>query len=639
MALSEERLDCWTFGGWETDRQYKRMGARAALFTGDGAWVSAWRRRVVSSETARMLAESGVTIVMTHFYKGFGVRAEASEWPRLKEMVKLYHAQGIRVLGYMQGRSIYYETLKAERPDLDDWVGRRYDGQPHTWGGCYYRLGPCLTSRAYLDYMKEVVRLGMAEIGLDGIHNDNSYYPHCWCKRCAALFRGWLNAMPDLEARTGLPNADHVLPPPLADDWTRYDPLQIAWMEFGTRNRFRALGELYATMKSNRPDGVYEQNPAFPKKGPYKARLAVDPAREGAVCDVVCAENSNLPRVEKGVVISQAEAYLHGDAGRYRVLNTTWNHDGDGMKPADTPGLLWAGLAEEFSYHAALLGNNWLLRPTADGAGVLADNAALRRCHADATRFFQALHRDLRLGARRQWAEAAIYIDPDTLTLGGGPDLNAVRALVGWALAARVPVCFVYGGQAVPESVTALFVCQQTCLSDARLAEIAAWGAGPGRQVFVMGSSGRHDEWGVPRDESPWRAWRGSPGFVADSGARLAWPETVPLSGESEPRKATESLIASSGWKRRFEAFLPGGALVNVEQAQDGRLLIHLRDQGATEAVVNGARVWLAEGLARGKAWAMWTPDGRGIVKTREKGGGVEAEAGDFRRYALLVLE
>ncbi|HRU06973.1 MAG TPA: hypothetical protein P5137_14500, partial [Candidatus Brocadiia bacterium] len=368
MALSEERLECWTFGGWETDRQYKRMGARAALFTGDGAWVSSWRRRVVSADTARMLAEGGITIVMTHFYKGFGVKAEAKEWPRLKEMVKVYHEHGIRVLGYMQGRSIYYETLRAERPDLDDWVGRRYDGQAHTWGGCYYRLGPCLTSRGYIDYMKEVVRIGMVEIGLDGLHNDNSYYQHCWCKRCAGLFRDWLNAAPDLEARTGLPNADYVEPPPLPDEWTRYDPLQIAWMEFGTQNRLKAMGELYATMKALKPDGVYEQNPAFPRKGPYKARLAVDPAREGAVCDVVCAENSNLPRVSKGVVVSQAEAYLYGDAGGYHVLSTTWNHDRDGMKPADTPGLLWAGLAEEFSYHAALLGHNWLLRPTADGA-------------------------------------------------------------------------------------------------------------------------------------------------------------------------------------------------------------------------------------------------------------------------------
>lgn len=644
MKPPGSELDCWTFAGWEPDRYYRRVGMSATPHFGNGAWISEWRQRLVAPETVRMMADCGITIAVTHFFKGFGITAESAEWPRLREYVALCHEHGLKVWGYVQGGSLFYETLLADEPGAMSWAARRHDGRPATWCGQYYRLQPCLTCEEYLAYVRRILRIGVSEMGFDGIHHDNSYYGHCWCERCADRFRIWLNQRPDIRERCGLTGADHILPPPLPPDQAASaDPLQIAWMEFGVQQRLAAYRSFLQTVKSCRAEVVYATNPGFPRSGGFKSRLALDPAREGSVCDAAWAETQSVPGMIDGRVVSQLEAYLFADAGGYRVLSTAWRHTDDGHKPADTPGQLWAGLAEEFSHAPAILGNNWLLRSTGSHDALLGDDSPVRTAHAEGVRFFRDLYRALRLQKRRQWAEVELLVEPDTLTFRHA-DLLALRVILERLMLRCVPVRFRFPSTPDWPEARLLVACQQSCLPDARLQSIAEFARQPGRRVIVIGDTGRFDEWMTPRHATDWHAWRQSPGFERDGGrplvAATAQDGTARSAALSPDRSETlDRMLEQVRHTLAFRVDVTGNVLVNTEQADDGRLLIHLREQSGAGALISGVRVQLAGHLTRGRRGVVYAPASPPRILNELDGAGSAVSVPEFRHYALIIIE
>src|SRR5690606_10166712 len=127
----------------------------------------------------------------------------------------------------------------------------------------------------------------------------------------------------------------------------------------GVQTRLRALQRLRGVVKRTRPEAWLIGNPAFPRRPAAKARLALDPAREGTVADAIFAENGNLPRAAPSGYISQVEAYAYAEAGGYRVLSSAWQPGSHGHTPPTSPAQLWTQLAEEFSHRVAIPGNNW----------------------------------------------------------------------------------------------------------------------------------------------------------------------------------------------------------------------------------------------------------------------------------------
>lgn len=659
-----QELDCWTWGGWEPDRQYRRKGGSSgASYFGNGEWIPEWRERMVNKDTIQWMADSGISLVLTHFYKGFGMKVDGEEWPRVKEYVQECHAKGIKVWGYMQGQSMYQETFFAENPEGVDWVAKQYDGSDRTWGRAYNRLAPCLTAQGYQDYMLSVVEAGLTELDLDGIHLDNSYSKHCYCSRCRRLFRKFLNAVPDLDQRTGIPDASWVEPPPLPTSLEIVsDPLCQLWIEFGTQNRYRFLDALYRRIKQIKPDAQFHTNPAFPKRPASKLTLGLDPVREGQICDFVCCENDCQPRIEQGRLYSQAEAYLYGDAADYRVLHTAWRKGPHGESPAGTPAGFWTGLAEEFSYHAAILGNNWMLRSVGDGDRVLGDDSEWLSAHAEGVHFFRSLHRDLELGNRKQWAEIGIVINVETLSHAGSTDVPAFRALVSHLLTRGVPFRFILAEQDVPDSVTTLFVCQQSCLPESQLERIRDFAAGSGKSAWIAGESGRYDEWFLPRNASRWQAWRRSPGFIADAGDTLKWacsartgeligPDVSPggtdqfgpgdFSVSPEAVNAIDGFFAARDWQPAFSADLPEWILVNTETTSDGRFLIHLRDQAETGKLISGVRLHLDASQFKDASAKLHTPGSKELPLTAIAGpreNTFTLELPDLQHYGLVVL-
>jgi len=92
--------------------------------------------------------------VTTHFYKGFGLRAEAEEMARAADFTRRAHARGIRVLGYHQFSTVIYETLLDEIPNLRDWIQRAPDGSLQTYGSATWRWRACPIHDAFIAYLK-----------------------------------------------------------------------------------------------------------------------------------------------------------------------------------------------------------------------------------------------------------------------------------------------------------------------------------------------------------------------------------------------------------------------------------------------------------------------------------------------------
>jgi hypothetical protein len=590
---------CWAWAGWEPDRHYRRIGRSGTSYFGRGAWLDEWRNRLEHPDTLRPLADAGVTALVTWCYKGFGLEIESQQWPRLRKFIQTAHDLNLQVYGYTQGASLYMETLLAEQPAAAQWAARKFTGETATWGGQYYRVIPCLGNPDYLAYMERVIEQAL-QLGLDGIHMDNSYYLHCWCRRCQSDFRNWLNDFPDLDQRAGLPTADHVSAPPLPREQEVFsDPLQQLWMEFGVQRRLAALKRFRDRIKQTRPDALYIGNPAFPRRPGFKAQLSFDPSREGQVFDVLFAENGNLPGMAAGQYVSQALAYSYAQAGGYRVLSSAWQKGPFGHSPAATPAQLWTQLAEEFSYDAAWLGNNWALRAAGDRDRLLMDDNPLFPAFTQAMRFFRSLEQSLPLDRRTPWSELAVLLAPDTLTLAAATDAAPFAALLQELLAQHLPFQFLYPGQPLPPQTRALLVWQQSCLSDAALKQISDFAQQPGRCALIAGDSGRLDESAIPRNASQWRAWLDHPRMhhaplnpadaptITQSHQHLGRDDIRP---SSAARQTLWALMAH--WQPTLRIDAPSRVLIHAEQADDRRF-IHLRDQSASNEPVTGCRIHL----------------------------------------------
>jgi hypothetical protein len=120
-----------------------------------------------SEAAVEALARRGVTWHRTHFYKGFGLRAEREEVERTRQFIQLCHRHGIKVEVYIQWGTLQYETLLAECPDMLDWCVETEEG--HYAGICYshqyFRYRPCTTREGVLEVPAQGDRRGPRDQG------------------------------------------------------------------------------------------------------------------------------------------------------------------------------------------------------------------------------------------------------------------------------------------------------------------------------------------------------------------------------------------------------------------------------------------------------------------------------------------
>lgn len=654
----EDGLECWFWAGWEPLRHYRRMGKSGSPFFGKGAWLAEWGERKFSDELINMAVKMGATVLITEFFKGFGRKVEVESWPRLKDFVSRCHQRGLKVWGYAQARSLYYETLAAEVEDWESWTAKTHEGKRQIFAKSYYRCAPCLTSPDYADYMAAAITDGVAEIGFDGIHLDNSYYEHCWCSRCADRFRRSLEERSDFEDLVGIPFSRHIQPPPLPPKGgVGLDALQILWLQFGVDVRIDFFSKLRKHLKVKHPGLTVAGNPAFPRSDTAMISRCVTPAREAEAFDFLCCENGNLPRVDDGWISSQTEAHLLAEAGGYKIWVTSWREAEGGVAPPKPPGGIWASLAEEYSF-GRMLGNNWAFRPAGDGGRFFAEEEPeMAEAFRDAMTFFQRAESELRPGIRRTHSDVAVLHDPLSASLGGEGEIRLNLALHQYLLREGIPFHIVLPGQPLPEEVRLLVVFHVGALSDRTLADIKTFAAQPDCRVWLAGHSAQNDEWFTPRNRSDLTALRSVPGVQYTTAFGGTWQEAhghpvAAGSGRDVGYFARKSLSLGGTDTVVFDGFFggsffqpavrfgrPAHVLVHSQRTEDGRRLFHFRDQSGSGERIEGVEIrWIREFLNVAGGQVI-TPESDPVeipffVRGRER----IVALPPFRHYALVAF-
>ena len=166
MAQAKQRTTdqplYWAWWGWEPWEHHRRAGGITGAVDGSSHWLHQWYDRLHTEELVELMAKVGVNMAITHFFKGFGLQHERAEQQRTAQLVRLAHKHGIRVIGYCQFRSLYYETFMLEEPSAENWIQRDPSGKPVPYyGKQYFRWMPCIHSQEFRDYTKRAVRVGI----------------------------------------------------------------------------------------------------------------------------------------------------------------------------------------------------------------------------------------------------------------------------------------------------------------------------------------------------------------------------------------------------------------------------------------------------------------------------------------------
>jgi len=631
----------WSWWGWEPLAHYRRAGGIVGAVDTKSPTLEQWYDRLHSEEIVRKMASLGVNLAITHFFKGFGLVAERAEQQRTAALVKFAHRHGIKVLGYCQSRSLYHEQFLAEEPKAADWIQRDEKGQFRTWGGAKYRWAPCILCREFRDYMKRAIRVGLEEVGLDGLHFDNDYSQSCYCERCEKAFRAWLaERHPAPQKRFGRASFDGVKQPPTEKSPSRIDdPIVQEWVRFRCESLADYHAELCDHARSIRPDVIMLGNPAYPRdlNSPY-AR-SVWPVQLGRHLNLMFAENGNFPGIEDGVLVSQIRAYKHAAAVGYRVISTVWRHNKlTGLGLPETAAEVSLQVAEAAA-NSGLPGANWSLRPTGDGDRMRIDRPDLCDALANSLRFVR--------GNEKLLAGARPVRDVAVLRTFASLTFNAQEANAQAAAAEEVLIRGGFAWETVfgedmrrLDGFAALVLAGQSHLSDAEIEAIRKF-VNNGGALILVGDNGRCDENGCERSRAPFDGLKGGRVVRVEADAirakvNAAYSMSVPLpEGWKQLADAIERAVSD-----RFSVRLRGTDTVTLSACEVGkkRLAVHLVNYSTAETPAGlrldlGTR-WKACHIAR-----LLTLDGSERKLSVRQDPRPSVEIPPFKIYSVVIVE
>jgi hypothetical protein len=297
-------------GTWDVKPTFRqRVG-------GNPVWQPAEYEKVNTEETVKKFKEMGVTFLMIHFYKGFGLEAEKKEIADSKKMAALCKKYGLKV-GVYVGSTMAFETFLAEMPTAKDWIAPDYLGQAPTYGNQLFRKLVYFQHPGYKAYIKRVLRIAVEEMKVDLIHFDNSSIqatPPVFLHPIAVQnFRTFLNkkyspAM--LKRRLGFSNVSYVEPPVYNKPVTMInDPL---WQEF-TDFRCQQLADYYKEMgafiRGINPECAVEMNPHGLSAENKMWDQSVDFPRLLAHSDFFWIEDERTQLREDTILVSQIRTF------------------------------------------------------------------------------------------------------------------------------------------------------------------------------------------------------------------------------------------------------------------------------------------------------------------------------------------
>ena len=630
----------WVWALWEPLALYRRGGHGAGIGDGrvTGHWVGRWYERMHSDEILDKLADAGVNLVTTHFYKGFGLKAEADEMALAADFTQRAHARNIRVLGYHQFSTVIYETMLDEIPHLRDWIQRAPDGSLQTYSSATWRWKACPIHDGFIDYLKRVVDRCLVDADMDGVEYDGPSYD-CACPHCTAAFREFLaKHHPRPRERFGLPHFRHVEIPSV---WSAKDPIWQEWIRFRIDLMGRRLREMRAYVHAKKPGAAlvtYEDCPALWRKD--RTRLLPD---SGDYLDLAIAESHDMPQVLDGHLVTKVRHLKEGGSLGVVALSTDWLRTPKGgitLPKETTPVEL--DMAECLACGGQVCTATWALR-----AGDKRDGSAFfeqPEFHAAMKRYmgFARDQEHLYLGSR-PCANVWIYHSQWSLAFDHATAYSSVlgfeQALLG-CIAYRVAKQD-HLAQLGPRDV--LIVASQTCLSDDECKALRA-AVERGCGLILTGRSGECDENFRQRREMPLaelhehphvRYFEKCPGRGAKRQPNGSLTPAMP----SRPTVILQAVsqLAAEG----LAAQLEGGAteqplsFVDVYQ-HPGHCLAHVVYYG--DVPLTGLRLRIAPWLAAGQP-VLYSPYLNAPVKPAISPEGWIALPKDFGKYAAVKVK
>ena len=297
-----------------------------------------------TEETVKELKARGLSLMRTHFHKGFGHEIERPDRALTTKFIELAHKHDMKVQVYIAFQSTVQETAMSEEPDFDEWVMRDEHGKPLTlwFNHQNFRNLPCLNRPGFWENLKRATHAAIVESKADAIGYDNvswSVEPVvCHCDVCKKEFIEFMKKRyPTKEAaidRFGHDKIENIGPP----RWNYYanhlnlteiiQPVIQEWIEFKTATLKYRIDEMYKYCKSLNPDVFVEinasmqtgQNSAF-HMGIYEHDLATG-------CDAYWNEVDPMPSYKDGKLLHRIRVFkTHTADDKLVFTGHSWGDD------------------------------------------------------------------------------------------------------------------------------------------------------------------------------------------------------------------------------------------------------------------------------------------------------------------------
>jgi hypothetical protein len=285
---------------------------------GNPTWQEEDYEREHTEEAVKKLKGLGVTVVIVHFYKGFGLQAEREHMEKAKLLAALVKKYGMRLAVYV-GSTIAYETFLPEKPEAQEWFVPDYLGRPVFYDDQVFRKRVYFMHPGYRDYMKRVLTIAEEDFKADLIHFDNTSMqaePAIFQHPLAVeQFRDFLKNKynpEELKARLGFSDVSYLLPP-------RYDrpmsfiidPLFQEWADFRCAQLSAYYAEMESLLRGLNPEVAVETNPHSGISGRNTVwEQGVDYPRLLAHLDAVWTEEGDPAGVTRnGILVSKIRTF------------------------------------------------------------------------------------------------------------------------------------------------------------------------------------------------------------------------------------------------------------------------------------------------------------------------------------------
>lgn len=637
-------------------------------------------RQQATEETVRKLKDLGITMVVTHFFTGFGLEAEREHIGLARKLSSLLKKYDLRV-GLYVGSTIAYETFLLEKPDAAEWFVPDYLGRPVVYDSQTYRKRVYFMHPGYREYIKRVIRLGIEDLKADLIHFDNTsmqaeaaIFQHPMAIEDFRKYLGKKYPVEVLNKRLGFSDVKYVIPPKY-DQRLRVlnDPLFQEWTDFRCHQLAAYYGEMKEFIRSLNPGVAIECNPASGISGRNTIwEQGVDYPRLLPNLDVIWTEEGdNAGVAPDGILVSKIRTYKMASKLNTQVFAYTADAVGAGVKMGGK-----LAMAEAMAYNRQCLG---MIGPVFDPLGPeLAQEVPAYDVPEDQQNYIRFFSRNF-----EHYRDVDNIADVALLysyaTMGFNNDRPAVSfMLFGQTLIqAQVPFDIIFGLQA--EELTkyrVLVLADQECLSEDEIRSIGTFVRHGGGLVATEYTS-LYTEWRLRRPEFGLKdlfkvkapQWRGGgipeepiEGGSIRAGAgkgRVAYIPSIKPGREKPPASKMSSqywklpvnwkeLIAAVRWAatERLSVEVKAPTTVAMElmvQKQTSNLLLHLLNYDEVQTpVVTDIEVSLE--IPNGKTVQqiqLLTPDAneQSILEYTFERGRARFVVPRLRVYNLLIIQ